>query len=358
MPWGVAAGVIGAGASLYGASQQASAAKGAAGSQEAASEAQLGLDANVFNATAVMQQPTRELGGLAQSRLAYLMGLSPNLDISADFSNPNINPNPGSGPGLTWNGQGSGYSSYNTGAGNPNAPSLQPTTYNGLNTNYGTTTGGSQDPGTGAPASATGGFGSTTSPTLGGFGSLGNPYDPSTFYEDPGYKFVMDQQQSALARAGASSGQLGTGAQLKAAMTYAEGLGSQEFNNAFSRSQSTQTTMFNELSALSGAGQVATGAVGSAAGNLATGGSSALAGYGNAQAAGQIGAGNAYGSALNQINNSATTLGTQYFKSQQSPSGGMNNYTIPTVPDMSDQYNPSGGFGQTNFSTAPVPSVS
>jgi hypothetical protein len=325
MPWGIAAGVVSAGVGLYGASQQAGAAKDAAGQQQQASRDQLALDANVFNAQAGMNLPTRELGGLAQSRLAFLTGLSPNLDISPDFATPNINAQPGSGqPGLTWNGPTSGYNWNNTGSGNPTMPgALQPTTYNGLSPMYGTNSNGAQGPSpSGAPgtsASNPTGFGGST-PAAGGFGSLASPYDPSTFYQDPGYNFIQDQTSQALNRAGASSGQLGSGAQLKAAMSYASGLASQEFNNAYNRSVNTQTTMFNELNALGTGGQVATGATTTAAGNLGTAASSALAGYGNAGAAGTIGAGNAWTSGINGVSNSLTSLGMNYYNNQQNPS--------------------------------------
>lgn len=309
--------------------------------------AQLGLDSNVFNAQAAMQLPTRELGGLAQSRLGYLEGLTPNLDISPDFATPNIDPNQG-GSGLTWNGPSTGYNWNNTGSGNPNAPSLAPTTYNGTVAQYGGTSAGAQ-----GPAAATGGA-NTSNPwgvalpgtTGGDFGSLSNPYNAQSFTQDPGYAFDVQQGTQGLNRAAAAGGQLGSGASLKAAINYATGMASNEFNSAYQRSQQTNTNTFNQLSALAGSGQTATTNTGAAAGALGTSGSSALAGYGNAGAAGAIGVGNAQAGAATSIGNTIGTLGSQYFNSQNPT---YNPYNTPN-PYAAAPYNPptmSAGGGYT-----------
>jgi hypothetical protein len=320
VPWGIAgAALVSAGASAYGASKQAGAAKDAAGAQETAALQQVGLDTNVFNAQAAMQLPTRELGGEAQNRLAFLLGLDPNLNIAPDFATPNINPNPqGGAPGLTWNGPASGYGWDNTGSGNPNAPTMQPTTYNGVTPQFGVNSGGSQAPGA-APSGSTSNPWGVSLPGAtgqGGFGSLTNLYDPNTFYQDPGYNFDVQQGQQGLNRAAAAGGQLGSGASLKAAINYATGMASNEFNNAFNRSATSKQFTFNELASLAGAGQTATNTVGSSAGQLGQSGSSALAGYGNAAAAGSIGVGNAWSGAATSIGNMAGSLGTTYFNSQ------------------------------------------
>ena len=105
MPWGVlAAGVAATGATVGGV-LQGNAAKSAASQQQQAAMAQLGLSAATLNAQGAMSLPTREVGGEAQSREAYLLGLDPNLDISADFATPNISTT-ASGATLNWNGPG------------------------------------------------------------------------------------------------------------------------------------------------------------------------------------------------------------------------------------------------------------
>jgi hypothetical protein len=177
----------------------------------------------------------------------------------------------------------------------------------------------------------------------GGFGSLTNVYDPSTFYQDPGYNFDVQQGQQGLNRAAAAGGQLGSGASLKAAINYATGMASNEFNSAFNRSATSKQMTYNELAGLSGAGQTATNSVGSAAGALGTAGSSALAGYGNAAAAGSIGVGNAYAGAATSIGNMATSLGTGYFNSQNqsynpyspnNPNGFATGVGVPPNPQL------------------------
>jgi len=345
MPWGaVVGGVLSAGAGLYGASQQAGAATTAAGEQEQAALAQEGLSSNIFNATAGMQLPSRELGGYAQSQLAYLMGLTPNLDISPDFSTPNIQFNGTNGQSsLSWNGPASGYNWNNTGPGNPTSPSLSPN----IQPVYGRTTGGSQSPGTLTQPGSLGGSnlgGTTYNPSVAptstaggpttagglGYGGLENPYNPSTFFLSPDYNFINTQTQLAAARAGAASGQTGSGAQLTAAMQYASGLASTDFNQAYENSQQTQSTLFNELNALGTGGQVATNSTQSGLNTLGSSGASALGGYGNAAAAGTIGAANAYGSAINGIGNNAGTLGSLYamYNNPNSPYNTANPATI------------------------------
>lgn len=366
MPWGaIIGGVIAGGASMYGASQQAGAAQTAAGQQEAAALAEQGLNANIFNATAGMQLPTRELGGEAQSRLAYLLGLDPNLNIGSDFSTPNLSVGPNGQTSLNWNGTGSAPGS---------APQLfsNVPNYNGAGT-PGSVGGSGAGGGTAAPPAGTWstGFGNgtgTSAGAAGGFGSLSSIYNPSTFYQDPGYNFVQQQTQLALSRAGAASGQTGSGAQLEAAMNYASGLASQEFNNAFARSESQQQLTFNELSGLAGTGQAATGAVGAAGGNALSAGSSALAGFGNAGAAGTIGAGNAWGSGYNSLGGIAGSLGSLYTmnNTNYNPNYNNSNYGVTmSNPAFNGggMYTNSGGYTfnvpySTGTTTAPQVPVS
>src|SRR5262249_41125003 len=106
----------------YGASQQAGAAKSAAGQEQAAALAQLGLTSQEYNAGGVLSLPQRELGGLADAQLGWLTGLTPNLDVSPDFAAPQLTVNPDGTTSLNWVGPSSGYSAFQGGPGNPNAP--------------------------------------------------------------------------------------------------------------------------------------------------------------------------------------------------------------------------------------------
>jgi hypothetical protein len=380
MPWGA---LIGGVAALGSGIMQSGAASSAAGDQEAAAMAQLGLSSNIFNAQAGMQLPSREVGGLAQSREAYLLGLDPNLNISQDFESPQISFNTQNGgssslnyvngngqmpgvpatpgaPGATQlpNGawvQGSGGVASlpaNYGVPNPNAiygggsgygptgpvsfggqtyGGATPTSYSGIGANMlpssvtgggaGTAAGGAPNPNSGMPSSA--------------YGSFASPYNASTFYEDPGYQFIQQQGQQQISNQQATTGLALSPSALSAALSYNSGLASQEFNNAYNRSINTQTTQLNELNALSSGGQIATSGVSSAASGLGTAGASAIAGYGNAGAAGAIGSGNAYGSALNGITNSA--YGAMY------GNGGLASSSY-SLPNMFGNSTPSPGY--------------
>jgi hypothetical protein len=340
MPWGAAIGAVaGIAGSALSSGAQSSAAEQAAADQENASLAQLGLSSEVFNAQSAMQQPTREVGGLASSREAYLLGLTPNLDISQDFETPQVNFNPSAVGGssnpasLSYvgpNGQpiSSGYGMTATanpvaggGAMGPGQISFGGMTYGGTASPYYTPNGvapttipGSQagmaSAVAGPGAAATGAAGPNAIPNpnaslpAGSYGSFASPYNPSTFYQDPGYQFIQQQGQQAIQNQQATTGMALSPAALSAGLSYTTGLASQEFNNAYNRSMNTQTTQLNELNALSSGGQIATSGVSSAASGLGAAGSSALAGYGNAGAAGAIGVGNAVSSGINGVTNS------------------------------------------------------
>jgi hypothetical protein len=129
------------------------------------------------------------------------------------------------------------------------------------------------------------------------------------FQQDPGYAFRLSEGQKALDRSAAARGGLISGGALKAAQRYGQDMGSQEYMNAFNRYQTERSAMLNPLQSLAGVGQTTaaqlgqTGAANAAnVGNLITGGAAA-------QAAGQVGAANAFtsgvGTYLNYSQNNA-----------------------------------------------------
>jgi hypothetical protein len=156
-------------------------------------------------------------------------------------------------------------------------------------------------------------------------------YDPASamrnfgagdFQADPGYAFRLSEGMKALDRTAASRGGLLSGATLKGAQQYGQGLASQEYQNAFNRYQANraqqaqeygnefnrfQTERINTLAplqSLAGVGQSASQQAAQAAGNYATGATNtygnlasgqtgALSAFGNAQGSNIIGAGNA-----------------------------------------------------------------
>jgi hypothetical protein len=156
-------------------------------------------------------------------------------------------------------------------------------------------------------------------------------FDPKTLFNefvetekteaDPGYAFRLAEGQKALERSTAASRGLQSGAALKAATRYGQEMGSQEYQNAFARSQASTAAAFNRfqankafqaqeygnafnrftterqnqiapLQALTASGQASAAGQAAAAGNFASGGSQAIqnAGAGQAAAYGNYGA--------------------------------------------------------------------
>jgi hypothetical protein len=136
-------------------------------------------------------------------------------------------------------------------------------------------------------------------------------FGAADFQADPGYAFRLSEGMKALDRTAASRGGLLSGATLKGAQQYGQGLASQEYQNAFNRYQANRAQQAQEygnafnrfqtertntlapLQSLAGVGQSATQQAQQASQNYATGATGSLANYGNAQASNIIGAGNA-----------------------------------------------------------------
>lgn len=86
-------------------------------------------------------------------------------------------------------------------------------------------------------------------------------YGMDDLIKDPGYQFRLDAGIKALEGSAAARGKLVSGDQLKGLTNYAEASASQEFGNAFARTQAERDAAFNRDLALSGNGQNAAGAV-------------------------------------------------------------------------------------------------
>ena len=156
-------------------------------------------------------------------------------------------------------------------------------------------------------------------------------FDPKTLFDkfvdtekteaDPGYAFRLSEGQRALERSTAAGRGLQSGAALKAATRYGQEMGSQEYQNAFARSQASTAAAFNRFQAnkafqaqeygnafnrftterenqlaplrsLTASGQASAAGQAAAAGNFASGGAQAYqnAGAGQTAAYGNYGA--------------------------------------------------------------------
>ena len=139
-------------------------------------------------------------------------------------------------------------------------------------------------------------------------------FGPEQFSKDPGYGFRLSEGQKTLDRQAAARGGLISGSALKAATRFGQEMGSQEYSNAFNRYQIERAAKLGPYQSLAQVGQTTANQLGqfgaaSAAnvGNLMTGGAAA-------QAAGQVGAANAFTGGLgtyinyNQGNNLVNAL--------------------------------------------------
>jgi hypothetical protein len=136
------------------------------------------------------------------------------------------------------------------------------------------------------------------------------------YQADPGYAFRLSEGQKALERSAAARGGLISGGALKAATRYGQDMGSQEYQNAYSRALTgynanvaRSDTGYNRLAGMAGVGQTTGQQLGVAGQNYATGASNILGHYGQgasnalmaggqATAAGQMGMGNTLAGAL------------------------------------------------------------
>ena len=130
---------------------------------------------------------------------------------------------------------------------------------------------------------------------MGGMGNDGQfmkTFNGQDIYNDPSYKFRLNQGLDAVQSGAASQGGLLSGATQKALSDYGQNFASQEYQNAYNRFNADQTNQFNRLANLVGMGQSAAAGVGNA--GMQTGqaiANNTMAGA-NAQAAGTIAAGN------------------------------------------------------------------
>lgn len=144
------------------------------------------------------------------------------------------------------------------------------------------------------------------------FGMLMRPFTGADLANDPGYQFEMQQGNQAIDRAARAGGRAYSGATLKALQKFGQGLASTKFNEGFNRNEITNNRLFNQLSGLSGTGQVATNQVGGAGLSYANNASDLAIQRANAQAASGMGQANLFNNALNQGVSA-------YMRSQQQP---------------------------------------
>ena len=163
-------------------------------------------------------------------------------------------------------------------------------------------------------------------------GNLVRPFSNADFQADPGYGFRLSEGMKALDSSAASRGNLLSGATLKGAQRYGQGLASQEYQNAYNRYTGDQATQRNALASLTGFAPTASSAMqagdmayGSNAANLASNTANAMAGAGATRSS-------SYGNALagigqnvyNAMNpNPMNSIMAAYMQNQMTPRTGV-----------------------------------
>lgn len=131
------------------------------------------------------------------------------------------------------------------------------------------------------------------------YGKYAQDFSMKDFQADPGYAFRLSEGQKALERSAAARGGLISGAATKAATRYGQDMGSQEYQNAYTRYQTNRANQLNPLGSLAQAGQSSANLLSSNLGNYGTNVGNLMGQQGQSQAAGQLGMSNTIGNAIN-----------------------------------------------------------
>jgi len=140
-------------------------------------------------------------------------------------------------------------------------------------------------------------------------GLAGGKFDTS----NPAYQFQLKQGQQALDRSSAARGMGASGAQMKAAQEYGQGLASQQYDKEYNRASGEFGDYFNRLAGLSQGGQQAAGSMAQAGGQYANNASNTFGNLTNAQ--------------TNILGQQANARASGYAANANALSGGLNSLT-------------------------------
>ena len=142
------------------------------------------------------------------------------------------------------------------------------------------------------------------------FGKYARDFGTADFEADPGYAFRQSEGMKALERSAAARGNLLSGSTMKGIQRFGQDLASQEYTNAFNRYQVNRSNQLNPLQSLMGAGQSATNVQTGVQGQLGQNQATNLYNAGAARASGYVGSANALSGALGSIGDIATGFPT------------------------------------------------
>ena len=149
-----------------------------------------------------------------------------------------------------------------------------------------------------------------------GYGKYAQDFSMADYQADPGYAFRLNEGMKQLAGAARARGGAVSGNTMMGAQKYAQGLASNEYQNAYNRYQQNRTNQLQPLGNLMASGQSAASNQGQAAGQYGTNVGNLITGAGNAMAGGVTGAGNAMAAGQlgfgNTINNALGTAASSY----------------------------------------------
>jgi hypothetical protein len=276
---------IAAAASVVGAVIGSKATKSAADTQAGAARYAADLQKEQFDKTIELQQPFRDAGLAGQNRLMQLLGIGPGYDQSRNNFNPEayLAANPDAAEWVKVKG------------GNVNDNAYQHWVLDGKRRqgNF---------------------WNDQTVPA--DFGSAMRDFSMADFQKDPGYEFRQQQGQQGLERSAAARGGLLSGAAMKDAMRFNQGLASDEYTNAFNRFQTNRSNKLNPLQSLAGVGQSTTNTIANAGQTYATNVGNAMMGGADARASGYLAQGRIASNALNQLGAIGSRWWDQYNKPQ------------------------------------------
>jgi len=282
----IGAGILAAG-SIAGAALSSSAAKSAANAQTTAANNATQVQENEFNTVNAEQAPARNLGYGSDSILAQLYGIAnpsaagtgalyPAANVGGTTGSPSSLPNAPNAGGIIGSGGASGGAAVNPGSLAGTAP-------------------GATGPGSpGYNPSAVYSPGGTINPAGAGTGPSNTGSSPnfSTFYNQPGYQFALNQGEQGINRAASANGSLYSSSTLGALGNYAAGTASTQYNNYVS-----------QLMQMAGLGQNAANTTSGAAITTGNNISANALSAGNANASGILGSAGAWNSALSGVSN-------------------------------------------------------
>lgn len=140
---------------------------------------------------------------------------------------------------------------------------------------------------------------------------LTSPFQPTIqqLEQTPGYQFILDQGLKGVQNSFAAKGLGTSGAAIKGAVNYAEGLAGTTFQQQFDNYWKQNQAIYGILTGISSQGQNAAAGVGNLGASAITASNNFLTSGAAATAAGQVGSANALNSGLASVGNAGLMYG-------------------------------------------------